>query len=439
MDYIINIIIYLGFCTSLLLFYCLRDTLIVRVMKTMLMKPFYVIWSTTIPLVVRKMIGETIHWFLFERHCVYQVIYLSCIIIGHYILIIDVITVLYRYSWLENNIFLGTGCLFFNGLLYMLLCFSDPGFINSRNKSVYAHIYEYDNFIYTPKQCTVCCHLVPARAKHCFRCDHCIFRFDHHCVWTNCCIGGQNHGLFITFLFSLCLMIGNAIWLCCRMLYTFTIHENLWQAHYLDEYDQTHPMDWLTLSQHLFVTFPRVIGMLAMLIIAELFLMHYLIFHLWLILINCTSYEYFQGRKKLSIMMSRKSFSNKHNHQQYHQHYHRHYNIADGNDLDDVVDDVVGEDQRKMMRQTFISHEVLHTGMSSTFAEENRSGQNRRNYSTGGKNDVYPMQQRKNHQYRQFYNKGVWNNILEVYSQSTSYSLREMKHRLPVQLTFKTR
>ncbi|CAH8576764.1 unnamed protein product [Schistosoma intercalatum] len=414
MDYLTNIILYLSFSGGFLLCYCLRHTMMGQVLKFLLLKPVSVIWIT-MPFAIRKMISETIIWFLFERHCVYQFVYLSCIIFGHYILIMDVITVLYRYSWLENNLFLGSGCLFLNGLLYMLLCFSDPGFITSRNKSVYAHIYEYDNFIYSPKQCTICCHIIPARSKHCSRCDRCIFRFDHHCVWTNCCIGGQNHGLFITFLFSLCFMIANALWLNCRMLYLFSVHENLWQAHYLDEYDQMHPMDWLTLLQHLFMTFPRVIGLTGILIVVVMLLINYLTFHIWLILINCTSYEYFQGKKLITSENCSINYDD------------------DDNDDKEKNRKIINKKRHFLSTSLFDSKMVMmmteRTMMPSTVNRQLKS-----NHRLSGQNPTSTC-----HNYRNFYNKGIRNNLLEMYTQSTSYSLRELKHRLPVQLAFKTR
>eukprot|EP01056_Protomagalhaensia_sp_Gyna25_P002760 Protomagalhaensia_sp_Gyna_25__2759@NODE_258_length_4147_cov_14_802337_g199_i0_p2_GENE_NODE_258_length_4147_cov_14_802337_g199_i0NODE_258_length_4147_cov_14_802337_g199_i0_p2_ORF_typecomplete_len346_score29_94DHHC/PF01529_20/98DHHC/PF01529_20/1_1e28DUF4149/PF13664_6/4_1e03DUF4149/PF13664_6/0_14_NODE_258_length_4147_cov_14_802337_g199_i04911528 len=40
----------------------------------------------------------------------------------------------------------------------------------------------------------------PPRAHHCNRCDKCIFRMDHHCLWIGNCIGQANQKYFILFL-----------------------------------------------------------------------------------------------------------------------------------------------------------------------------------------------------------------------------------------------
>jgi hypothetical protein len=40
----------------------------------------------------------------------------------------------------------------------------------------------------------------PARARHCDRCRACVLRMDHHCDWTNRCVGARNHGFFLYWL-----------------------------------------------------------------------------------------------------------------------------------------------------------------------------------------------------------------------------------------------
>lgn len=43
------------------------------------------------------------------------------------------------------------------------------------------------------------------KSYHCFICNRCIYRYDHHCPWINGCVGAHNVGKFTLLLFLLIL------------------------------------------------------------------------------------------------------------------------------------------------------------------------------------------------------------------------------------------
>jgi len=47
-----------------------------------------------------------------------------------------------------------------------------------------------------PSFCRSCKFLRPLRAKHCFMCDRCVPRFDHHCPLIEQCVGAKNYRQF---------------------------------------------------------------------------------------------------------------------------------------------------------------------------------------------------------------------------------------------------
>lgn len=57
------------------------------------------------------------------------------------------------------------------------------------------------------KFCNSCYIYRPPRATHCYDCNMCVERFDHHCPWIGSCIGKRNYKFFFSYLVSLACML----------------------------------------------------------------------------------------------------------------------------------------------------------------------------------------------------------------------------------------
>lgn len=63
--------------------------------------------------------------------------------------------------------------------------------------------------------CAECKRPLNDKTFHCYICQKCIHRYDHHCPWINNCVGAHNVGKFTLFLFVL--LVGLAEVIFCSM------------------------------------------------------------------------------------------------------------------------------------------------------------------------------------------------------------------------------
>lgn len=88
--------------------------------------------------------------------------------------------------------------IFIGSMIFFILTVKmKPGFMKGTSNVPFVRLVEkFEANLLCPK-CEVIC---TADSRHCYICDQCVERFDHHCQWVNNCIGVENHSYFYLFI-----------------------------------------------------------------------------------------------------------------------------------------------------------------------------------------------------------------------------------------------
>ena len=69
--------------------------------------------------------------------------------------------------------------------------------------NLYLYLQDLLELIDPVQLCPDCEIVRTPRSRHCSICNKCVERFDHHCPWTDNCVGINNHSYFMVFITAL--------------------------------------------------------------------------------------------------------------------------------------------------------------------------------------------------------------------------------------------
>ncbi|KAL4239767.1 putative palmitoyltransferase zdhhc4 [Mactra antiquata] len=248
--------------------------------------------SRVVPGRLQNAISKLCTYLLYERTCVFQLIFVVLLLLGHAVWVVDMIPILYKHYPNYNHTFWPFVFIFVNFFCWHKAWVGDPGEITQKNHKVYKQIYKSDGAFYSNKKiCSTCNFIKPIRSKHCSVCNRCVHRFDHHCIWTNNCVGALNHRYFILFMFTLLAVFIQGIYVGggCIMDHAYDI--KLLQASYIDDDGLVKSMTMSVAFQHLFFALPRLVFLVIALIVLTVLVGIFFLHHVYLVLTNQTTNE----------------------------------------------------------------------------------------------------------------------------------------------------
>lgn len=183
--------------------------------------------------------------------------------------------------------------------VFVICCVSDPGVVTPKNSKVFCETFEYDSLLYyQDTDCGTCGISLPARSKHCRLCNHCVLRFDHHCIWIGNCVGAKNYRYFLLFLFMHALLCGYGAFVGASLLLSIIDRKKLFSVMLIDmETGARLKPTPLLILQYLLGNCTELVLLSTLCVLTGLSLCCFLGMHLILLLRNKTTNEVVKYRR----------------------------------------------------------------------------------------------------------------------------------------------
>ncbi|KAJ2298282.1 Palmitoyltransferase, partial [Coemansia sp. RSA 2706] len=142
-----------------------------------------------------------------------------------------------------------------------------------------------------PRYCRLCKGFKPPRTHHCSDCDRCVLKMDHHCPWTNNCVGFGNQGHFLRFVYMVDVTCAMAMALHTMRMYELIV-DSLNGTYYVRQPTQTE-VAFLIINMTLLFFVLLLVGILSC-------------YHLYLVARNTTTIESREKGRVAKLIRSKK-------------------------------------------------------------------------------------------------------------------------------------
>uniref|UniRef100_A0A8C6QRN6 Palmitoyltransferase n=2 Tax=Nannospalax galili TaxID=1026970 RepID=A0A8C6QRN6_NANGA len=195
------------------------------------------------------------------------------------------------------------GVLFtFHLIMHLIAITIDPADTNVRLKKDYSEpVPTFDRskhaHVIQNQYCHLCEVTVSKKARHCSSCNKCVSGFDHHCKWLNNCVGSRNYHFFFGSVISATAGLLGIVFILLYVFIQYFVNPDELRTDHLYK-DISSENVWLLFLPlwPVRVKTPMVLSIdvvvLLLAITSFVLLGHLLIFHLYLICKNKSTFDY---------------------------------------------------------------------------------------------------------------------------------------------------